>query len=254
MRELTGQAPLYPLWTLGFWQCRERYKSPDELCEVVDKYRELKVPLDGIIQDWQYWGCNENWNSMKFQNPRYINKMGDPEYMKFLPNGEDRNANYGTPRIKSPKEMIDYVHKQNAHIMISVWASFGPWTEMYQKMDSLKALLHFETWPPKAGVKPYDPFNPTARDMYWAEMKKNIFDLGMDGWWLDSTEPDHLEIKDKDFDLSRFIPQSAQRFPFDVQQGCIRTSTCYHFRQAGIPAHTFVFPRTATLCVTFMER
>ena len=137
---------------------------------------------------------------MKFQNPRYINKMGDPEYMKFLPNGEDRNANYGTPRIKSPKEMIDYVHKQNAHIMISVWASFGPWTEMYQKMDSLKALPHFETWPPKAGVKPYDPFNPTARDMYWAEMKKNIFDLGMDGWWLDSTEPDHLEIKDKDFD------------------------------------------------------
>ena len=205
VRELTGQAPLYPLWTLGFWQCRERYKSPDELCEVVDKYRELKVPLDGIIQDWQYWGCNENWNSMKFQNPRYINKMGDPEYMKFLPNGEDRNANYGTPRIKSPKEMIDYVHKQNAHTMISVWASFGPWTEMYQKMDSLKALLHFETWPPKAGVKPYDPFNPTARDMYWAEMKKNIFDLGMDGWWLDSTEPDHLEIKDKDFDTPTYL-------------------------------------------------
>ncbi len=109
---------------------------------------------------------------MKFQNPRYINKMGDPEYMKFLPNGEDKNADYGTPRIKSPKEMIDYVHKQNAHIMISVWASFGPWTEMYQKMDSLKALLHFETWPPKAGVKPYDPYNPAARDIYWEAMKK----------------------------------------------------------------------------------
>ena len=77
--------------------------------------------------------------------------------------------------------------------------------EMYQKMDSLKALLHFETWPPKAGVKPYDPFNPTARDMYWAEMKKNIFDLGMDGWWLDSTEPDHLEIKDKDFDTPTYL-------------------------------------------------
>ena len=205
VRDLTGQAPLYPLWTLGFWQCRERYKSPDELCEVVDKYRELKVPLDGIIQDWQYWGCNENWNSMKFQNPRYINKMGDPEYMKFLPNGEDKNANYGTPRIKSPKEMIDYVHKQNAHIMISVWASFGPWTEMYQKMDSLKALLHFETWPPKAGVKPYDPYNPAARDIYWAAMKKNIFDLGMDAWWLDSTEPDHMDIKDQDFNTQTYL-------------------------------------------------
>ena len=137
---------------------------------------------------------------MKFQNPRYINKMGDKEYMKYLPNGENPDARYGTPRIKSPQEMIDYIHKRNAHIMISVWASFGPWTEMYHKMDSLNALLHFETWPPKAGVKPYDPFNPVARSIYWNEMKKNIFDLGMDGWWLDSTEPDHLEIQDKDFD------------------------------------------------------
>lgn len=205
VRELTGQAPLYPLWTLGFWQCRERYKSPDELCEVVDKYRELKVPLDGIIQDWQYWGCDSNWNSMQFQNPRYINKMGDSEYMKFLPNNEDKNARYGTPKIKSPKEMIDYVHRQNAHIMISVWASFGPWTKMYQQMDSLNALLHFETWPPRAGVKPYDPFNPVARDLYWAEMKKNIFDLGMDGWWLDSTEPDHLDIKDEDFNTQTYL-------------------------------------------------
>lgn len=205
VRELTGQAPLYPLWTLGFWQCRERYKSPDELCEVVDKYRELKVPLDGIIQDWQYWGCDSNWNSMQFQNPRYINKMGDPEYMKFLPNNEDKHARYGTPKIKSPKEMIDYVHRQNAHIMISVWASFGPWTKMYQQMDSLNALLHFETWPPRAGVKPYDPFNPVARDLYWAEMKKNIFDLGMDGWWLDSTEPDHLDIKDEDFNTQTYL-------------------------------------------------
>ena len=205
VRDLTGQAPLYPLWTLGFWQCRERYKSPDELCEVVDEYRDRKVPLDGIIQDWQYWGCDSNWNSMKFQNPRYINKMGDKEYMKYLPNGENPDARYGTPRIKSPQEMIDYIHKRNAHIMISVWASFGPWTEMYHKMDSLNALLHFETWPPKAGVKPYDPFNPVARSIYWNEMKKNIFDLGMDGWWLDSTEPDHLEIQDKDFDTKTYL-------------------------------------------------
>lgn len=205
VRDLTGQAPMYPLWTLGFWQSRERYKSPDELCEVVDKYRALKVPLDGIVQDWQYWGCDSNWNAMKFQNPRYINKMGDPAYMKYLPNGEDPNARYGTPRIKTPKEMIDYVHKQHAHIMISVWASFGPWTDMYHKMDGIHALYNFDTWPAKAGVKPYDAFNSKARDMYWAEMKKNIWDLGMDAWWLDSTEPDHLNIKDKDFDVPTYL-------------------------------------------------
>lgn len=73
------------------------------------------------------------------------------------------------------------------------------------QMDSLNALLHFETWPPKAGVKPYDPFNPVARNIYWNEMKKNIFDLGMDGWWLDSTEPDHLEVQDKDFDTKTYL-------------------------------------------------
>lgn len=205
VRDLTGQAPLYPLWTLGFWQSRERYKSPDELCEVVDKYRALKVPLDGIVQDWQYWGCDSNWNSLNFQNPRYVNKMGDPAYMKFLPNGEDPNARYGSPRIKTPKEMVDYVHKQHAHIMISVWPSFGPWTDIYHKLDSIHALYNFETWPRKAGVKPYDPFNPQARDLYWNGMKQHIWDLGMDAWWLDTTEPDHFDIKDTDFDTPTYL-------------------------------------------------
>lgn len=205
VRQLTGKAPMYPLWTLGFWQSRERYKSPDELCDVLDKYRELKVPIDGIIQDWQYWGCDSNWNSMNFQNPRYINKIGDKDYMRYLPNDDNLNDIAKNPRIKSPKEMIDYVHRNNAHIMISVWASFGPWTKMYHHMDSINALLHFDTWPPKGGVKPYDPFNPVARDIYWSEMKKNIFDLGMDAWWLDSTEPDHLNIKNSDFDTPTYL-------------------------------------------------
>lgn len=205
VRLLTGQAPMYPLWTLGFWQCRERYKSPDELCEVLDKYRAYGVPLDGIVQDWQYWGCDSNWNSMQFENPRYINKLDDPAYLRFLPGGESAEALKSEPRIKSPQEMVDYVHANNAHLMISVWASFGPWTRMYERMDSLGALLDFDTWPPNAGVKPYDPFNPEARDIYWSEMKKNIFDLGMDAWWLDSTEPDHLNIKDEDFDTPTYL-------------------------------------------------
>lgn len=205
VRFLTGDAPMYPLWTLGFWQCRERYKSPDELCEVLDKYRAYKVPLDGIVQDWQYWGCDSNWNAMEFMNPRYLNKLGDEKFMRYLPNGENPNAQYGIPRIKSPKEMVDYVHANNAHIMISVWASFGPWTNMYQRMDSIGALMDFDTWPPNGGVKPYDPFNPTAREIYWNEMKKNIFDLGMDAWWLDSTEPDHLNIKDEDFNVPTYL-------------------------------------------------
>lgn len=170
MRELSGQAPMYPLWTLGFWQSRERYKSPQELLEVVDKYRSLKVPLDGIIQDWQYWGPDSNWNSIGFDNPKFSH----------------------------PKEMIDEVHRKNAHIMISVWPSFGPDTELFKIMKEKNMLLDFDTWPIN-GSRPFDVFNPEARDIYWKRMKQNIFDLGMDAWWLDATEPVHKNVKDENF-------------------------------------------------------
>ena len=78
---------------------------------MLDRYRELEVPLDGIVQDWQYWGCDSNWNAMRFMNPHYINKMGDEKWMRYLPYDEDRNARYDEPRIKSPKEMVDYVRE-----------------------------------------------------------------------------------------------------------------------------------------------
>ena len=66
IRQLSGQATMFPLWTMGHWQCRERYKTSDELAFVLDKYRQLQIPLDGIVQDWQYWGCDSNWNAMRF--------------------------------------------------------------------------------------------------------------------------------------------------------------------------------------------
>lgn len=203
IRDLTGKATMFPLWTMGYWQCRERYKSPDELCGVLDKYRELKVPIDGIVQDWQYWGCDSNWNAMKFMNPRYINKVGDKEWMKYIPKGhnaDDTSSAQTQPRIKSPQEMVDHVHKQNAHLMISIWASFGPWTDQYKELEKMNALIPFDTWPSNSGTKVYDPFNEKARDLYWKYLKP-MHDMGMDAWWTDSTEPDHFNVKDSDFDL-----------------------------------------------------
>ena len=197
VRQLTGQATMFPLWTMGFWQCRERYKTSDELCEVLDKYRELQIPLDGIVQDWQYWGCDSNWNAMKFQNPYYINKVGDEQWAKYLPDDLKPLAKEYVekglqPRIKSPKEMVDYVHSHNAHLMISIWASFGPWTEQYAELDKIGALYPFDTWPRNRGVKPYDPFNPKARAIYWKYLK-NLYDMDIDAWWTDSTEPDQWD-------------------------------------------------------------
>ena len=192
IRQLTGQATMMPLWAMGYWQCRERYKSSDELCDALDAYRSREIPLDGIVQDWQYWGCDSNWNAMKFMNPHYINKMNDPHWIKYLPKDEDPNARYPEPRIKTPEEMVEYVHQHHAHLMISIWASFGPWTEQYRKLDRIGALYDFDTWPRQQGVKPYDPFHPKARDIYWAYLK-NLYRMGFDAWWTDSTEPDHWE-------------------------------------------------------------
>ena len=189
MRRLTGQVPMFPLWTFGYFQSKERYRSQDELVAVVKKYRELRVPLDGIIQDWQYWGNNYLWNSMEFLNAEFYD----------------------------PQKMVDDVHKLHAHMLISIWNSFGPQTKQYKELDKIGALMDFKTWPLSgsdkwppmmdypSGVKVYDPYNPEARDIYWKYLNKGIFSLGMDGWWLDSSEPDHMEFKPSDLDNKTYL-------------------------------------------------
>jgi alpha-D-xyloside xylohydrolase len=177
MRDLTGQAPMMPLWVYGFSQSRERYKTQFELLDVVKKYRALKVPLDGIVQDWQYWGPDSNWNAMSFAPVIY-------------------------PR---PKAMIDSIHSLNAHLFIVAWPGFAPKTKQYQEFKQKNMLINFDTWPPKANTKPYDVYNPVARDIYWGYLNKGIFALGPDAWWLDSTEPDHINLQEKDFDQPTYL-------------------------------------------------
>ena len=184
VRALTGDVPMMPLWSYGFMQSKERYKSQEETVGVVKKYRELGIPLDCIIQDWQYWGHNYLWNAMDFQNPAF----------------------------SRAKDMIDEVHALNARMMISIWSSFGPATKPYRALDKEGLLFDIETWPQSgvdgwppnleypSGVRVYDAYSPKARDIYWEHLNKGIFQLGMDGWWMDSTEPDHFNHKESDFD------------------------------------------------------
>jgi alpha-D-xyloside xylohydrolase len=113
--------------------------------------------------------------------------------------------------------MIDDVHRMNAHMLISIWNSFGPMTKQYKELDKIGALMDFQTWPQSgsdkwppnrdypSGVRVYDPFNPEARDIYWKYLNKGIFSLGMDGWWMDSSEPDHLDFKPSDLDNKTYL-------------------------------------------------
>lgn len=189
LRHLTGHVPMQPRWSYGFWQSKERYKSQDELLGVLAEYRRRNIPIDGMIQDWQYWGNNYLWNAMEFMN-------------------ED---------FRNPQEMIDSVHRSNAHLIISIWSSFGPRTKPYRELDEKGMLFNFSTWPQSgishewpprmdypSGVRVYDAYNPEARDIYWKNLRR-IHDMGMDGWWMDSTEPDHYDVTKEDMDTKTHL-------------------------------------------------
>ena len=183
MRHLSGDVPMFPLWTYGFWQSKERYKSAAETESIVDQYRVLQVPLDGIIQDWQYWGSNYLWNAMDFLSEDFSNGP----------------------------QLIKNVHEKHAHFMISIWASFGPQTQQFRELNEKGLLLPIETWPQSgishiwppvmdypSGVKVYDAFSPVAREIYWKYLKK-LYDYGTDAWWMDSTDPDFFNPRESDY-------------------------------------------------------
>lgn len=182
VRDLTGKAPMLPLWAYGYFQSKERYQTQQESLDVLKKYRDLKVPIDVIIQDWRYWpeynGTDSLWNSHSFDAERF----------------------------PDPKKWADEIHRNNAKLLIVAWPGFGPKTQQYADMAAENAILDFMTWPPKSGAKPYDVFNPKARDIYWKYLNEGLFsNIGNDGWWLDSTEPDHIEVKDRDYDVPTAI-------------------------------------------------
>ncbi|SHF00522.1 alpha-D-xyloside xylohydrolase [Mariniphaga anaerophila] len=158
-RELTGEVPMFGKWVYGFWQSKERYKSFAELENVVKEYRKRKIPLDNIVQDWEYWGGKEYWNRLSFDQKNFDN----------------------------PEAVINRLHNRyNVHFMLSVWPGFGPKTKVYAELDSVNALFNEPTW---AGYKIFDAYNPYARDIFWQKLKTGLFNKGVDAWWMDATEP-----------------------------------------------------------------
>lgn len=168
-RKLTGKAPIVPKWALGFWQSRERYKTQDEIIDVVKEYRKREIPVDNIVLDWQYWRDPE-WGSHEFD----------------------------TARFPDPKGLINQLHAQlHANLMISVWPKFNKGTAHYEEMNRNGFLFtHNIDMKRKDWVGPgyestfYDPFNPEAGELFWKQIESKLNTLGVDAWWLDATEPD----------------------------------------------------------------
>lgn len=202
VRELTGDVPLMPIWASGFFQCRAAYNSTAELLDVVHRYRKEHIPFDVIIQDWHYWGDNQNWNSMSFDIPEY----------------------------KDAQAMIDDVHKNHAKFMITEWPSFGRATKQYKEFDKNNMLLRgIVTWP-NDGAAIYDAFNPKARDIYWKYLK-HFYDMGTDAWWMDATEPEQYEERASDFDVATCLGtfrSVRNAYPLMTNMGVYQ-----HLRAAG---------------------
>ncbi|MGN6370910.1 MAG: glycoside hydrolase family 31 protein [Phycisphaerae bacterium] len=162
-RILTGPAPLLPRYAWGLWQSKERYRSSDELLDIAKKYRDLHIPIDGIIQDWRYWPDN-NWGSHQFEKSRY----------------------------PDPAATFKELHQLHFHDLISVWPKFDLNTPNFNELEQAHALYDPVipyVFPPGKG-KWYDPFNPKGRELYWKQLATELFPLGIDGWWLDASEPE----------------------------------------------------------------
>ena len=176
-RTLTGRASLYPKWALGYWQSRERYKSSQEVEETMAEFRSRHIPIDNIVQDWNYWKLN-SWGSHQFDSSRFPN----------------------------PQAMLNTIHHMHGRFMISVWPKFYDTTANYKELDqngwmyrqAVKDDIH--DWLGFRGSF-YDAYDAGARKMFWRQMDENLY-TGLnkgamvngqpsmiDAWWMDASEP-----------------------------------------------------------------
>jgi len=168
-RTITGKAAIMPEWAMGFWQSRERYKTQDEILSTVKEFRDRKIPLDNIVEDWSYWK-EDQWGSQEFDETRF----------------------------PDPKGMISTLHDQyHTHFMISVWAKFYEGIENYKYFNKngwlykQNVLNRQRDWIGKGYVSTfYDAYNPKAREAFWNLIDTHLYTKGVDAWWMDASEPD----------------------------------------------------------------
>jgi len=157
-RNLSGNAPMFPQWAYGFWQCRERYMSGTHLVETVKEFRKRNLPVDVIVQDWQYWG-SRGWGVPQFDEKNYPNPAG----------------------------FIKELHDLNAHFNISIWSNPDKNSTIGKEFVLKNRFIPDTKW--------LDYFNAETRKEYWNTLKVNMFDNGVDSWWMDAVEPENDALK-----------------------------------------------------------
>ncbi|MBR5688770.1 MAG: DUF5110 domain-containing protein [Prevotella sp.] len=156
-RQLTGKAPMMPKWALGYIHCRERFHSQEEILTTAQRFRQERLPVDVMVQDWQYWG-KYGWNSMRFDEEHY----------------------------PDPNLLTDSLHRMGMRLMVSVWSKIDKNSEVGQQMERDGYYIPGTDW--------IDFFSENAANAYWANFSRRLLPLGIDAWWQDATEPENDDL------------------------------------------------------------
>ncbi len=173
--DVVGKAPMMPDYGMGFWQCKLRYRTQEEILDVAREYHKRGVPLDVIVVDFFHW-----------------TRQGD---FKFEPRD-----------FPDPKAMVEELREMGVELMASVWPTIDSKSENFNAMNDAGYLVTTDrgmninmNWMGETVF--FDATNPGAREFVWDACKKNYYDLGVKIFWLDEAEPEYGPY---DFDLHRY--------------------------------------------------
>jgi alpha-D-xyloside xylohydrolase len=169
--DVTGHTPMLPNWASGFWQCKLRYRTQDELLEVAREFRKRGLPLDVIVVDYFHWTRQGEWRFDPAEWP-------------------------------DPAAMVAELDELGVRLMVSIWPTVNPDSENYQEMAEGGLLVENERGPAgqlaiwdkgtdkRTLVDFYDATNPAARDYIWKQARDGYYKHGIKTWWLDACEPE----------------------------------------------------------------
>lgn len=187
--DLTGYSPKLPRWAAGYWQCKLRYESQEDLLEVAREYKKRGVPIDAIVIDYFHWTEQGEWE-------------------------------FDTKYWQSPKAMCDELRQMGIEPVVSIWPTINPKSKYYREMDDCNMLVRTENG--QYGTFDFygqqtfvDMTNPNTREFVWDKAKKNYYDYGIKTFWLDEAEP---EVHPQQYGNLRFYlgngAKTAMLYPY----------------------------------------
>lgn len=173
--DVTGKVPMIPDWAMGFWQCKLRYQTQEELLNIAREYKRRGLPIDVIVIDYFHWPLQGDW---KF----------DPKYWP------------------DPDAMIRELDDMGIKLMVSIWPTVDYRSENFEEMLEKGYLIRTErgfrvVMDFQGNTVHYDATNPKAREYVWQKAKQNYYDKGIRVFWLDEAEPEYSVY---DFDNYRY--------------------------------------------------